>query len=88
MVDRCDKYYLLRWQGDYLIHKINTDSLPDEEESFIHQSVRYYIRFLHPLTAHKLVTCSSDQYIISLRKLAVAECGVALIKSSDLIYTT
>ena len=75
-----DKYYILHWQGSYLLSQLSDPESP--EDIIIHQDTRYRARFIPPLSAWELLTNPKAQYKLSFRKLPKKATGFVLIKKA------
>ena len=81
--EHLDKYYILHWKGDYLVHQISNSMTRGEKADCIkHQGVKYKVRFLENLSAWKVVLAQDAQYKVSFRKLKASRVGYALVKLS------
>jgi len=78
VASQLEKYYLLRWQGDYLISKVDT-CLGIRPDTLTHQDTVYHLRYI-ALTPYDLVANQDAQYKLSFRKHKNSQTGVVLIK--------
>ena len=79
IAESLDKYYILHWQGSYILSQSNQFG-PDD--IIIHQDTRYRVKFVSPLTAWELVNKPDAQYKLSFRKLPKKATGFVLIKKA------
>jgi len=77
-----EKYYILHWQGSYLLSQVNSSSqyASYPEDILIHQETRYRVKFINGPTAWYIVNNPESQYKLSFRKLPKKATGFVLIK--------
>ena len=77
-----DKYYILHWQGSYLLSQVNASSQAAgfPEDILVHQDISYRVKFIGNISAWHLVNHPNDQYKLSFRKLHNKKTGFVLIK--------
>ena len=72
-----DKYYILHWQGSYLISQTTEFG---SDDIIVHQDTKYRVRFIDGLSAWEVLKNPEAQYKLSFRKLPRKATGFVLIK--------
>lgn len=79
-IDKTDRYYLLYWEGKYLLSQFSPP-VPGSSggETITHQDITYKIRFVKGCNAWQVVCESGAQYRLSFRRKTGDKIGTVLI---------
>ena len=76
------KYYVLRWEGTYLISQLKPyHGYYAADLQLIHQDILYKVNFLH-CSPWKLVADQKEQFYVSFRLQVGAKEGIVIIKKA------
>jgi hypothetical protein len=79
-----DKYYILHWEGTYLIKQMTeTVNFRRQSTELTHQDVTYRVNFLY-VSPWEIVTNPHKQYALSFRKAKIDKLGTVIIKKVGL----
>lgn len=83
VAENLDKYYLLHWQGSYLMETIRQSPLYFNRDCIVHQDTKYIVIF-QDVTPWHLVNNQSEQYRLSFRLEKSQKYGYVLIKRAPI----